>query len=284
MQPAASTIALNLVAFAETPVRAERLRDRMIEVAARHRAQTLLLDASEHPCGTEDLQREIRHRTVAGVPTALFWAGNSLTDGRFETAARLCTVALVNTSQMEDGRQALRDLAQVSNRLDRRVHDLSYLHLVTWQELIARFFDDAALVPELPRLNRLIVTAGSPAHAFYLAGWLASRLGWEPCGERELCNAEGATIRVEIAIEGPYHRIGGVELHSERAAFTISADAGGHVAALHTSSKVRIADECAPIAPFDFVAVVDRALHDQHTDIHFDATLERAVALLGYER
>lgn len=280
----ASATALSLVAFADTPERAERLRGRMAEVTQRHRTQTLLIDASANDLDADAVAAQIHAGILPGVPSALFWASESLRDGRFERAASLCTVALVNTSQMRDGRRALHDLAALSPALDRRVHDLSYLHLSNWQDLIARFFDDAELAAELPVLNRLLVRAGAPAHAFYLAGWLASRLAWKPCGERELCNPEGSVIRVEIAIDGPYYRIDGVELCSERATFAVEADDAAEVATLTVTASRTSSHSCAPLRPFDFVAAVDHALAVQRTDALFNGTLQHADALLEHER
>jgi len=59
------------------------------------------------------------------------------------------------------------------------LRDLAWMRLRPWQDMIANFFDDPALLGELFSIRRLHIASGSDSEAFYLAGWLASRLDWQ---------------------------------------------------------------------------------------------------------
>jgi glucose-6-phosphate dehydrogenase assembly protein OpcA len=65
---------------------------------------------------------------------------------------------------------------------DAYVVDLAWLRSTPWRERIAATFDPAKLRPDLNVISRLTVGhhAESGAAALLFAGWLASRLGWQP--------------------------------------------------------------------------------------------------------
>ncbi len=66
--------------------------------------------------------------------------------------------------------------------------DMNWGRITRWRELIAQFFDGATLRPYLDCINQVTIDFalskhGVPANraqALLLAGWLASRLGWQP--------------------------------------------------------------------------------------------------------
>src|SRR5207237_3214155 len=66
--------------------------------------------------------------------------------------------------------------------------DMNWARLTRWRELVAQFFDGAALRPYLDRIGLVTIDfalskQGGPvnrAQALMMAGWLASRLGWMP--------------------------------------------------------------------------------------------------------
>ncbi len=72
------------------------------------------------------------------------------------------------------------------------VVDLAWLRTTPWRERLAASFDPPPRLAKLSAISRVAIRhrPSSPSSALLLAGWLASRLGWEPGG------------RVEIALEG----------------------------------------------------------------------------------
>jgi glucose-6-phosphate dehydrogenase assembly protein OpcA len=74
------------------------------------------------------------------------------------------------------------------------LRDLAWMRLLPWQDAIAAFFDDPALSEELYTIRSLHIASGSDSEAFYLAGWLASRLGWKPTGRGTFTDAPGSFV------------------------------------------------------------------------------------------
>lgn len=74
--------------------------------------------------------------------------------------------------------------AAVASSAPGRVEDLAFVRGRRWREMLARFFDDPALVPALSRVRRIEIahaaTEARPrsAEAELVLGWLGSRLGW----------------------------------------------------------------------------------------------------------
>jgi len=62
------------------------------------------------------------------------------------------------------------------------VIDLAWLRTTPWRERLAASFDLPSRLEALRHINELNIRHrdGSSASALLLAGWLASRLGWEP--------------------------------------------------------------------------------------------------------
>jgi glucose-6-phosphate dehydrogenase assembly protein OpcA len=89
------------------------------------------------------------------------------------------------------------------------VVDLAWLRTTPWRERLAASFDPLPRRRALGRLNGLSVRhrPSSPSSAVLLAGWLASRLRWEPEALRSMNgaglrgSARGAGQEVEITLE-----------------------------------------------------------------------------------
>ena len=69
----------------------------------------------------------------------------------------------------------------------RTSRDLTWVRLDGWREMIASFFDAPHAIRDLAQVESLSVVggggatpAGVTASGAYVAGWLASRLGWTP--------------------------------------------------------------------------------------------------------
>jgi glucose-6-phosphate dehydrogenase assembly protein OpcA len=108
------------------------------------------------------------------------------------------------------------------------VVDLAWLRTTPWRERLAASFDPVDRLPWLARLGGLTVRhrGESTASALLLAGWLASRLEWEPAklggtGHDGLRGAAGRNgDQVQIALEPAHQDVPGL------AGVTVSCPSG----------------------------------------------------------
>ncbi len=62
---------------------------------------------------------------------------------------------------------------------ERHTLDLNWERLAGWRAIVAGFFDTPSHQSYLPRIEQVTIKSGDRAGAWLLAGWLASRLGWQ---------------------------------------------------------------------------------------------------------
>jgi glucose-6-phosphate dehydrogenase assembly protein OpcA len=116
---------------------------------------------------------------------------------------------LVDTSRGADPAAALSDLLALSRIGSWRgsAGDLAWTRLEPWREAVASFFDSPLTRRHLEGISRVAVKGGGPAArdggtvaGAYLAGWLASRLGWtrDP-SPWTWKRGDGTEVRVEAA-------------------------------------------------------------------------------------
>lgn len=287
-------ITVNLIAFVEDPATVSRIRDRFATFAQKHACKALVLDATRPASersedlvkGVAGLQagelRAIVHDSiVAGIGSALFWAGNDLSDPRFEALASLGSIVIVDSSRAADGQASICTLAEIHKDPARYVRDLSYMRLLPWQDMIAQFFDDGELARELPAIARVELVSGSEPEAYYFAGWLASRLQWKPCGRHELCNDAGETITVAIERRGDPRRVLSVVLRSGASAFSAELDPDSpDLVCLSVTGKSPRDRRCAPLRDVDLVSLVEQAMFVPHRDAVFGEALHMARAII----
>jgi glucose-6-phosphate dehydrogenase assembly protein OpcA len=104
------------------------------------------------------------------------------------------------------------------------VADLGWTRLAVWQEMCARFFDDARLREHAFHISRLSITQASApgarlgAQALLLLGWFGSRLGWEPvsagAGVLQFKKPDGGSLSVALHSVPPPDGAGANELVS----------------------------------------------------------------------
>ncbi len=144
---------------------------------------------------------------VSELATVL-WAPH----GHDEAAAALGGMVDVMLLDSDDVSEPAAALARAAEAADSAyVVDLAWLRTTPWRERLAATFDPADRKKSLWRLGGLTVRhqRNSTASALLLAGWLASRLGWEPqaledAGSGELHgaarrNGDGVKISLEAA-------------------------------------------------------------------------------------
>lgn len=291
-------VTINLVAFVEDAETVSRIRDRFATFAQKHACKAIVLDATRPASHDQDgfvhgvaglqpeaLRATVRDLLIGGIGSALFWAGRDLSDPRFEALAALGTTVIVDSSRAADGTASICKLAEINTAADRYVRDLSYMRLLPWQDMVAQFFDDGELLRELPRIECVEIASGSEPEAYFLAGWLASRLSWKPCGRNELCNESGTTIRVEIERRGDPRRVLGVVLRSGSSVFSATLEPDSpDLVCLSVSGKAERERRCAPLRDVDLVSLVEQAMFVPNRDEIFGHALQMARAIIESSR
>ncbi|MBK6691100.1 MAG: glucose-6-phosphate dehydrogenase assembly protein OpcA [Myxococcales bacterium] len=112
------------------------------------------------------------------------------------------------------------------------VADLAWTRLLSWQEMIARLFDDPGLVGHAARVRRLeLRQAGEPGARLgteltLLLGWLATRLDWKMArlgGHVRLSRADGEPIQLVLSSSPRPPQVAPLALTS----VTLEAESGG---------------------------------------------------------
>lgn len=294
---------MNLIVFVEDERLSQWARERAHLLAARHSSCVLVLNAAgtEEPVAAaepdwheilvrgsspDELQALAEQHLPAGVPRILLWvAPNTASDERFLSLASEARTILLDSSRASDDASALRDLVQFRSRQPQltSVHDLAYLRLTPWQEVVADLFDAQAFVEDLFDLQKVSIASGSESEGYYLLAWLASRLGWEPDGEGKFRNKRGAReIAYEIVREGQARRVKriGLESHATRFVAELCSGDSGAVSVEVFGAKERPA-RVEPLHDVDIGSLIERAILHEQPDAVFFESLEVAGRLLA---
>ncbi len=172
----------------------------------------------------EGLDQVVLPLMVAGLPVYLWWRGGSFSPPKFlDVILRASDHVLVDSARFPDPEADLQRLFDQVQRFSNRAvfTDLNWSRVTPWRELIAQCFDSPDTRPYLDRLTevRFEYEQYSPrvlahrAQSLLLAGWLASRLSWEPVagparrdGQSVVFRSGECSIRVERV---PRHFEGG---------------------------------------------------------------------------
>lgn len=140
---------------------------------------------------------------ISDLPVFLWWPqGTPFDDYLFRNLVDSMNRLIIDSSTFENPEGTLASLpARLrSNWPHIAMTDMNWARLTRWRELVAQFFDGPVLLPYLDRIDRVIIDfslseRGGPvnrAQALMMAGWLASRLGWEPADNvYDLARADG---------------------------------------------------------------------------------------------
>ena len=306
-----STTSVNLVAFVEEdPQLLARMSERLDDLAERNVSRILLLSCEgpeyavrSHSIEIDDtlithseqiqvavrdvaaheLRSAVHALLVPNVRTVLLWGGPRLDDERFDALGELADT-IVLFSSLSEGTQALREIVQRQGTpVGEKIHDLAYLRLLTWQDLVAQFFDDPDLAEELPHISRAEVVSGSSPEAYYLIGWLASRLGWDPCGKNELCNADGTSIAFDLRKRGTPRRVYRVGLHGAHCDFGVEIEEGAEdLICLTVEGEKHRPQRCVPLHDVDMLDLVERAIFMPRNAVYTE-TLQMVARLLDHQ-
>ncbi len=127
---------------------------------------------------------------LADLPVYLWWrAVPKLEDRLFKRLAELSDRVIIDSSDFADPRGDLKSLARIIGQRPRRTafSDLNWARLGAWRGLLASFYDVTEYRPLISRLKRVVIEYAPglgdgqeiAARPLLLAGWLASRLGWQ---------------------------------------------------------------------------------------------------------
>jgi glucose-6-phosphate dehydrogenase assembly protein OpcA len=306
-------MSLNLVAFVEGDANLlRRVTDRIDALAERNVSRTLLLTSEElEHCvrshcaeigetivthseqiqlavkgiGAHELRSVVHDLLVPNVRTVLLWGAPTLNDPRFASLAELADIVILFSSARGDGTQPLREILQLKGSgIELKVRDLAFLRLLPWQDMIAQFFDDPDLAAELPHIARVDVVAGSASEAYYLIGWLASRLAWNACGAHEFCNVGGGTIAISIQQSGPPRRVSSVHMHSSKTVFgATTQDQEESIVCLTVEGEKRRPQRCVPLHDVDMETLIENAIFMPYGSVYAE-TLAIVERLMEHEQ
>jgi len=305
-----SATTINFIVFIDDAERRDWVMERATMIADKHPSRMLVLDCSclDHgatvetfsggghgtitserisiPCS--DIEpaalRALSHAlTIPDLPTVLWWtpeetAGNPHFDSLIEIAADV--VVDSSGSTRDDG--AIAGLAAFVERTRRRLtlRDLAWMRLSPWHDMVAQFFDDAALREELFCIRSLKIVSGSSAEALYLAGWLGSRLGWRACGKYEFCDRDGTPVTFSLVRDGAMRRVQSVAITTTSSTYTAEVTSDPGVVRLSVEGKKSRPERLAPLQAIDNASLIERAILERQADKIFETALRMVGAIL----
>ncbi len=294
----ARTVTLTIFVYVVDPAIATWFRKRMRAFVAKHPARLVLLDATgaqptvqaqdASPAflelavadiDAETLRAYAHEQLIEDVPSILAWAGGMLgEDSRFVALDGLTDALLIDASRGNSSTLQLHALSTyVQSHPNRAVNDLSYLRLLPWQDVIAGFFDDRDAMDDLFALRSVEIAAGSSAEAYYLLGWLASRLDWRPHDKKTLRARDGNEVSFAIATSGIARRIHSVTLRSNRQIFTATAGQDDlHRVCLETDAPGAADGHWVPLQDISSLELFERAVLERSTLPLYHETLDLA--------
>lgn len=219
---------------------------------------------------------------LPSAPVILLWAGGPIAqDERALALARLATATICSSSLQRTDGEGLRDLCEfVERHPEIVVHDIAYLRLGPWQEVVAEFFDDPSHAEKLAQIRSVEVGAGSDAEMYYVLGWLASRLAWTPQSRGTFGSPSGA-VTFSMERSGPPRRLSRIELRTKDERYTAFVHPQDEAAiCLETESRGKTERRCAPMHSVDLASLVERAILQRHRDDVFIESMTMARHIL----
>jgi glucose-6-phosphate dehydrogenase assembly protein OpcA len=160
------------------------------------------------------LQTIIDPIVVSGLPTVL-WSPHRHDDA-IHALLPLIDVILLDSDDFPSAAEAFERVFSVRDHA--YVIDLAWLRTTPWRERLAASFDLRSRLAALRDVDELDIRHrdGSSASALLLAGWLASRLGWEPTplelheGDRREGNVPNGDGEVRIVMRESHQEAPGL--------------------------------------------------------------------------
>jgi glucose-6-phosphate dehydrogenase assembly protein OpcA len=295
----ASVATMTVVVFFENEAIGELARDRIRMLASKHPSRVIMLDATQsqnmyvvdgcdwielgvNESGPEVLRSAVGALRLPEAPVVLLWIARGMSsDARFASLCEDAQTIVYNSSLLDAGHEALCELVDYAeHHPNLALADIAYLRLAPWQECVATFFDGKA-AEELRDLERVEIACGSEPEAFYLLGWLASRLQWTPTAADALLNRFGKRVAFEIKREGEPRRIARVALSSSHSSFIAAVDKGEETILLSVTGSARHGPRYRAVKNPGIAALLERAILWGQNDRIFAAALAAAGQILA---
>jgi glucose-6-phosphate dehydrogenase assembly protein OpcA len=311
---AITTSTLNFLVWIDDPARRDWVIERATMLAEKHPSLLLVFDHTGAHAGEatvttvphhaessftvrgERVDIDVAHAdaiTVAGyvtglyrpsVPTVLWWTGRQEGSREiFYAVLPHVQTLLFDSSGGARDESAMRAIVGFHREHPEVVlRDLAWMRLLPWQDMIADFFDDPGLEEELYTIRALHIASGSDSEAFYLGGWLASRLGWKPSGRDAFTDARGKPVRFLRKRIGDIRRVQSICLDSETSWYhgEVTGEDAGTVRIWVEGEHAR-EPRLFPLKAIDNASLLERAVLEPGTDELFENALQSAGTLLG---
>jgi len=134
---------------------------------------------------------------VEDMPVYTWWRRRELdASALLDPLVDLSDYCILDSATSEAGGAHLNAMLALSSRRSWAGHviDAAWARLAPWREALASFFDDPARLPALDRITRVEVEAGGGIAQAYLAGWLASRLGYRQEADGRWTRPDGVNV------------------------------------------------------------------------------------------
>jgi glucose-6-phosphate dehydrogenase assembly protein OpcA len=292
---------MTIVVFFEDEKVGELARDRIRTLAGKHPSRVIVFDATRDQSlqtvetpdwielgAAQSAAEMLRYATDAlrlpDTPVVLLWIASGIgEDARFTVLAHDVQTIVCNSSLIDLGIGAMCEFIDYAKEHpELPLSDISYMRLAPWQESVATFFDSKDARDDLFDLRRVEIECGSEPEAYYLLGWLASRLEWTPCGPAEMCNRFGTMIDFEITRGGEPRRIRKITLSSSQSQFAAQVDPNNHETILLNVTGLKShPDRYSPINNTGIAALVERAILWGRNDQVFHDSLVAAGEILS---
>ena len=309
---AARAATMNFVVFVDDPEHRAWVLERATIVADKHPSRLIVLDSTQATLGV-DVETRTRDSgestilnervdigvsaldhaaivsitqelSVPDIPTVLWWTGARLLASRtFAGLAALAATILVDSSGKARDEATIRELAIYHERFPQVVmHDLAFMRLAPWLDMIAQFFDDPTLREDIFSLNALEIESGSEAEALYLAGWLGSRLSWDAQSRESFVDRRGIDIPFRVELRGDQRRVRSVILRTADSIYRaeLSDDDAGVVCLTVEGAKAKSIG-CVPLQNIENTTLIERAILENARETIFETSLETVKELLG---
>ncbi|MFN8619187.1 MAG: glucose-6-phosphate dehydrogenase assembly protein OpcA [Chloroflexota bacterium] len=335
------TSVLTLVVVATTPETQERAMGAVAALASQHPSRAVIIAPSD-PDGPSRFDAhlyaacQVPERMTSEVCTeeVLIKVGGELTGHLASTVAPLLIhdlpVVLWWPDDVPFESPVLRELVASADRLfvdsgafkddgierlvgmartHRRgvvIHDIAWMRLLLWRELLAGLFDHPLLQPELRSISSIRIDLARPAgqlrltRAALFTGWLAAMLDWSVAAPMTMTEEGTFTgslragkreIPVEFrpvsaTIDGPVRAAGSlvrVALEAGRARSALKVRVtrqSDHLLATADWNGAQVARRAARLEAFDEMPFLAEALDRSGHDKVFEAALDRAVRLM----
>jgi glucose-6-phosphate dehydrogenase assembly protein OpcA len=231
----------------------------------------------------------VLHLLVSDMPVFLWWRTSLVGQPLLQPVLEMADRFIVNSSGTGPPAGALGILAWMTEHRGWRgnVGDLAWVRTDPWREIVASMFDGAEASAQLAHLTRVRIACRGAGDAcgstgLYLAGWLASRLGWTVEGAARARRPDGTPVEIvlqssEAEIPG---RITSVRLETDdgsvfSAARTRADGPGVRVVARTRQPRLR------RIQALDDLALMHGELQRDGRDPVFESALRAAAALSG---